>query len=354
MGGAQAVLYSLVCALKIEGHEQTIIYVHDGPYRTRFEDMNIPLMKISGIISWFDPIALFRLYKAIHSFRPDCIHTVLWAANFMGRCIARLLHIPCVVSFHNNQSIQGPIRTALDRCISYDGIYAIAVSSEVRDSFSTVIPREWIVIQNGIDVASIQHKSAYSRKTREDLDLDSSHFVIGSVGRFHPVKRWPYLFDAFNSFYVKNPQARLIIIGSGGLENELRAYAQKIGISEAVRWIVGKTALDYYHLFDCFSLASEREGISIALLEAMCLAIVPIVTHVSVQHPVIEHGVTGYVANCHDGGDIATQWQLIKDDISLKVCLAKNAQRFAMTRYGATAMIAAYKGVFQKMIAEKK
>ncbi len=348
VGGAQAVLYDLVVHLKKRGHEQTIIYMHDGPYRERFQTIAIPLKQVTGIISVFDPICLLRLIILLRQLRPACVHTVLWAANWFCRLAARLLSISCVTSLHNNYDQNGTMRILLDQVMPYRSCALVAVSDEVKRSFNNAHATisNITVIPNGIDVIAISDRAHAQQKIREQLNLSPDDFVIGTVGRFHPVKRYPLLFDAFSLVHTQYPQTRLVVIGEGVQEQFLRVYAKSCNIDPFVRWVVGQPAYGYYRLFDCFVLASEKEGISIALLEAMSLGILPIVTYHNTQHPVITHGHNGYVAKSAN----ATQFAL-----SIGACITNNqystkmrqyAQQTVRERFAVRAMIAAYNRLF--------
>lgn len=348
MGGAQAVLYDLVVQFQKMGYEQTIIYMHDGPYRQRFEKRGVSVQKVNGVIAPFDPVCLYHLIREMRKTRPDCVHTVLWAANWLGRLAARLLAIPCVASLHNNYDQNGTVRALLDRIVPYHNRAIVAVSEEVAQSFAHVYPAvsPVTVIPNGIDMQAVRKRAVAQHKTRAQLGLSNEHFVIGSVGRFHPIKRYPFLLDVFAHIHKTYPHARLLLVGGGPQEQQLREYAEKLKIGPFVRWVVGQQAYGYYRLFDCFVLSSEKEGISIALLEAMSLGIPPVVTYHTGQHPVITDGVTGHVAKSNNATDCAGKIGLYITNKMDAQSVGKSAQQVVRDCFAIDSMIAAYNRVF--------
>ena len=352
-GGAQVVLEILVRALADQGHTQVIIYLYDGPYRQVFEQMGVPVYKVGGLISSFDPVSFYRLYHLIKEIKPDIIHSLLWATNFMVRAIARKLGIPCVLSLHNNLEQNGRVRNTLDRLVSYQSHRIVAVSSEVKDSFYAYQPgREAVdVIENGIDCELLARVQPLSR---EMFGLLPDHFVIGSVGRLVPLKRYPLLFDAFALLLKRCANVRLVIIGTGHQEKELRAYALTIGIDHALVWIINKPALPYYLLFDCFALTSAKEGISMALLEAMGLGIVPIVTYDTLTHPVISDMHNGIVAHGKNATGVADILERLWGDRELRKKLSGNAQRTIWSRFAKKRMIAAYLALFESTLQQEQ
>ena len=266
----------------------------------------------------------------------------------MGRAAARLCSIPCVVSLHNNYDQNGTIRRLIDRCIPYRVHAIIAVSDEVKLSFmQTYTHAKVTVIHNGIDGATVKSAAHAQQKTRAQLDLADANFVIGTVGRFHSIKQYPFLFEVFALVHARNPQARLVVVGHGEQEKELRHLAKKLNIAPFIRWIIGKQAYGYYNLFDCFVLASHKEGISIALLEAMSLGVIPINSYHSAQHPVIIEAQNGRVAKAGKATDFAAKIEECRASNELSITLAKNAQRDVQNRFAIKSMIAAYSRIFE-------
>ena len=351
IGGAQAVLYDLITQLKKKGYQQTLIYLHDGPYHQRFTSEGIPLIQLRGIVTPFDPTAWYRLVAIMRRLKPDCIHTILWGANWLGRLAARLLGIYCVVSLHNNYDQNGTIRIFLDRLLSYKTAQIIAVSHEVKESFQRYCPAaELTVILNGIDVEKLEWKADHEEIKRSVLNLLPEHFVIGSVGRFHAVKRYPLLLQAFAQFKQNAPNARLLLVGAGQEEMKLRALAEQLKISQEVRWAIGEPAYRYYRLFDMFVLTSKKEGVSIALLEAMALGRCCVVTYHVADHPVLKNNHNGGVAQVQKATDLSAFLYDQYHNKKLRGAMGKAAQRKVQEHFSINRMIAAYEGVFKSHV----
>lgn len=351
-GGAQAVLYDIVQGLAKRDYQQSIIYLHGGPYVDAFAASGIPMYQIKGFVSPFDPIAINNLYVLLQKINPSLVHTVLWAANWMGRIVTQRLKIPCIAALHNNYEQNGWVRNFLDRIVPFSNEAIIAVSEEVKASFyqwqKTTSP--CIVIRNGIDNKAFQQQLPLSR---DALGLQADHFIIGSVGRFAPIKRYPLLLEAFALLYTKYSQARLLLIGGGPQEKMLRAQAQQLGIIDAIRWVMNKPAAPYYGLMDCFVLASEREGISIALLEAMSCNVACVVTYATTQHPVLENMHTGIVVCPSNATLLYQNMRILITNNSIRKQLAKNAQQLVENDFNCHRMVNAYDRLFHAYCMQK-
>lgn len=346
VGGAQAVLYNLVVNLPPSSFIQHIIFIHDGPYRDQFQHTGAQLHHVKGTIISYDPLLFYRLVKLLKHLKPDCLHTLLWSANWLGRLAAQLLAIPCINSLHNNSDHIGITRTIFDLCIP-NPRYTIAVSHEVKESYKHLSKQIPItVIPNGIDIDTLQHQVKTSRITKSSLGYTDDHIIIGSVGRFHPIKRYPFLLESFACLAAYNKHVRLIIVGSGQA-HYLVDLAHKLHIAHLVTWIINQPAYNYYHLFDWFILSSEKEGISIALLEAMSLGIAPIITYHSHKHPVITHGKNGIVAITQNATTFAHIIRSALENKQVQLSLGKEACKTVQSTFALAAMVQAYEHIFQ-------
>jgi len=347
MGGAQAVLYDLVTHLDAQQFEHHIIFIHDGPYRKTLAQAHIPTHQLIGFISPYNALALYRLIKLIKQINPDCLHTVLWSANWLGRIAAWWLGIRCINSLHNNVDQNGTVRTMLDK-LAPAPKQLIAVSQEVKESYTQFHPTACpiTVIPNGVDFEGIRQFARKNMLNRADLGYTKQNIIIGSVGRFQPVKRYELLLETFKLLHTENSGVRLLLIGSGPQEQELRNKALALGISQFVRFATNQRAYPYYPLMDLFVLSSQKEGISIALLEAMSYGVPPVITYHSSTHPVVIHKQNGYVAKTSKATSFAYTLRPLIADTSLRKQIGSAAQTTIKTRFNIPAMVAAYEKIF--------
>jgi glycosyltransferase involved in cell wall biosynthesis len=172
------------------------------------------------------------------------------------------------------------------RCRRADAFVAISksIEQELWDAWrsGTIRPsrwREWfhrtpetppiVAISNGVPIP----ETAWQRRP----DWRAAPCAV-FVGRLAPEKGLDTLIDAWPSVRVRNPEARLILIGEGpqraALEDRVKALSLTLGPGQAVE-LPGASADATSSLrgADLFVLPSREEGMSIALLEAMALGI---------------------------------------------------------------------------------
>lgn len=106
-------------------------------------------------------------------------------------------------------------------------------------------------------------------RVRQRLGIEESSLVIGHTGRFTYQKNHKRLVKIFAELYETRPDARLILVGSGPLEPEIRDLVFSLGLVDVV-FFTGKqdNVAAYLSAMDVFLLTSRFEGFCISILEA--------------------------------------------------------------------------------------
>jgi glycosyltransferase involved in cell wall biosynthesis len=201
----------------------------------------------------------------------------------------------------------------------------IAVSDGVAQSISSNVPVD--VVVHGIDLATLHHGQAARAAGRAALDLPPDAPVIGTVGNFTAKKDHASLLNAFAMVHDDRPDARLVLVGLGPLETELRNQAAALGLADAVLFTGMRD--DVFELlpgFDLFVLSSRFEGLPIALLEAMASGVAPITTRVGGIPEVITDGRDGLLVEPGDPGALATALTKLLADDAGRARLATDAR----------------------------
>jgi CDP-glycerol glycerophosphotransferase len=99
-----------------------------------------------------------------------------------------------------------------------------------------------------------------------------------SAGRMSPEKNHERLIRAFDVIHQRFPETRLVLMGTGPLQGELRTLVTELGLNAAVD-LAGQQQNPYGVIAgaDCFVLSSDYEGQPMVILESMVLG-TPVVT----------------------------------------------------------------------------
>ncbi len=344
IGGAETLLVDVVRGLSAHNFEQHIICFYDGPHAKRLRNLGVSVHLVKGLFFLYDPVFFVRLLLLIRSLRPDCIHSLLWSANFMGRLVAHLARIPIICAMHNNYDQNGFIRAILDRLTIKRSDKFIAVSYEVKNSILNRLPQiaesSINIITNGIDPSQCCSLAKKLKDTTSDIKFSDNNFVIGSVGRLVSIKNYAMFLDYLRGIIAYYPNVRFLLVGTGPEEFYLKKKIKLCNLEEHVVMIINKPAMAYYSLFDCFVLPSFKEGISIALLEAMSFSLPCIVGNHSPKHSVIKHGSNGLIVTPDD--DFTQAILSIIEDKVLRQRLSKRARETVESDFHVNNMIKSY------------
>ena len=320
MGGAETALTNFLTYTekKLPANTQhTVIYLYEGLHFEKIQKLGIPAFQLNGLVHHYDPVAFWRLIRFIKKIKPNIIHTSLWSANIMGRLAGKILGIPVISDLHGSAVDEGSFRNRLDALTAPLAHKIIAVSASVQTAYQqAVIPKiigktrrelvnqNFCVINNGIDIDQVQVLGHASPLKRSDFGWDENDFVIGSVGRLEPIKSYDVLIRA-HALLLKNKKLskspKLCLVGDGTEMHKLKSLAHSLGVMDNINFIGARCdAIKFYTLFDCFALSSKSEGLSIALLEALCFGIPIVSTHQTLQHDVIAHQTNGLLVPVGD------------------------------------------------------
>ncbi len=126
---------------------------------------------------------------------------------------------------------------------------------------------------------------------------------VVTVGRLEVFKNQKMLISAFGHFLISHPSYKLYIYGEGGARHELEQQIKNEGLEGKVV-LPGSTDSVFDSIKDArvFVLSSTYEGLSNALIEAMCIGLPCISTKVSGSTDIIKHRSNGILI---DNGSIS-------------------------------------------------
>lgn len=124
--------------------------------------------------------------------------------------------------------------------------------------------------------------------------------IILSIGRLTPWKGFCELIDIIPNILTQNPKFRLIIVGSGPLEEDLRRRIKYLRLDKFVR-LVGAIEREEIPLYlkaaDIFVLNSRYEGLSHVILEAMAAGTPIIATRVGGNAELLDNNNNGFLVD---------------------------------------------------------
>ena len=302
--GAEKQLVLLACRLPREEFDVHVVALtRSGPFAEELDEHGVRLTVLGK--RWkFDPIALWRLRKLIQLEQPDILHTWLFAANAYGRLVVgrRMRSRPKVIVSERCVDVwKSGWQLWLDQKLIGRTDRLLGNSHAVAEFYRSIgYPTDVVrVIYNGI---AIPETSTLSREALlAEVEIPVGSPVIGFIGRMARQKRCEDVIFAMALVAILRPDAHLLMIGEGPERDKLMKFAREIGIDHLVRFTGHcADAAKFLHVMDVFWLASDFEGSSNSLMEAMAAGVPCIASDIPPNRELVVDGETGFLVRVGD------------------------------------------------------
>jgi L-malate glycosyltransferase len=263
LGGAQTALFAWLQEHDRSNFEVHLAAMHGTPnslFYSRAKALKIPLTLLSP--RRWAPFYLLGLPLRMILDRYDVVHCHLFASNWLGKPLARLLGVPVVISEDQcNDTIRtrSAVVRVIDRIANRFSDRVIAVSKSIRDYLINYedVPADRIrVIPNGLPEKATSSPREFCGK------------VVGGAGRLVPQKNFERFLRIAHALQQIDAEYEFRIAGAGPLEDSLRRFAKELGLR--IEWLGAQTSLErFFGGIDFFLLTSDFEGLPMTVLEAL-------------------------------------------------------------------------------------
>lgn len=152
--------------------------------------------------------------------------------------------------------------------------YFLACSWEAgRDRFGSEIANgeSFHILKNGVDTSAMAFDPNRRASIRSELGIDEVAPVLGHVGRLTEVKNHRFLIDVFDLVRRTSPNAKLLLVGKGELDDSLHGYVKDKNLEDSVLFLgIRNDVSSLLSAMDVFVFPSFAEGLSCAAIEAQC------------------------------------------------------------------------------------
>jgi glycosyltransferase involved in cell wall biosynthesis len=288
----------------------------------------------------FDTSTLPRL---IRSLRRDGTDAVLVthhhrASLALGRIAALLARVPAnVVAVHDMDLVSlgqrvlprwavGSLAASDAMVLLSEGQRTYLHTQEGVGRHLTCSTRE-VVIHNGIVVNHPPNDVDVTR-ARRLLGVSPGDFVVGIVARLAHQKAHEVLFHAVAACTEAGvTNLRLVVIGTGDRQDELRKLAAELGIYDRTRFLGLRRDVEaLLPGLDVACLSSVHEGVPITLIEAMAAGVAIVATDTGSVAELVRDGIDGFVVPVGDTSAFAQRLQLLADDGDMRTRMGRSGR----------------------------
>ncbi len=216
-----------------------------------------------------------------------------------------------------------------------------------------VDPEKVEVIPMGVDLKGLfTPDPSVPRKTDELL----------FVGRLVEKKGVQSLLEAIPNVMEKHPTVRLVLAGSGPMEQELKQQAQRLHLSGRVDFLgmVAQTQLPALYQRATIAIfpfvvakSGDQEGFGLVQVEAMGCECPVIAGDLPAIHDIITHEENGLIFQSGNAQALADAIIKLLYDPELRARLAGKGRKSVVQKFDWGVIAEKYVGVYQKLITVK-
>ncbi len=320
------------------------------------EDVKVFEMKKGEGNSFTLPLRLAALFRRE---RVDIVHTRNWGA-IDGIIGARMAWITKVVHGEHGREVNDPDglnkkRNFLRSALSPFVCRYIAVSRDLGKWLVEVVgikKNKVATIINGVDT-ELFIPTEDKAQSKTNLGILPEEIVIGAVGRLDPVKDYTTLIKAFASLAGSYKNIKLMIVGNGPEEDNLKKCVEYAGIENRVYFMGRKDNIhDFLGVMDVFVLPSVIEGISNTILEALASGVPVIATNVGGNPELVRDNEIGFLFKPGDEGGLASLLKKYIENSRLMEIHGNAGRKKAVEDFSLDGMVKSYEKLYMSVQKE--
>lgn len=308
---------------------------------------------------WPTPSTLRAVRDAARRHRPDVIVLgASWPLGELARWLADDPGVPVVAISHGLEA--GLAGVGLGRVVGRTTRHLAALTTISDFTEDRLAPHTRCPVRRvppGVDVDRF-HPDVDGGHLRADWGVPAGAPLVGCVSRLVPRKGQDTLLEAWPALHARHPDAWLAIVGTGPLEEDLRARAaglQNIVVTGAVAWDDLPAA---HAAFDVFAmpcrtrlLGTDVEGLGIVYLEAQACG-VPVVAGDSGGAPeTVVPGRTGTVVDGRRAGPLVAAVDGLLSDADRRATWGGAGREHAVAKWSWDAIAARFHDVLRGAVA---
>lgn len=205
-------------------------------------------------------------YRVLHS------HSRSYASLYLP--VAKRHGLKTIIHSHSTSAgsgLKGAVKTVLQLPLREQADILMACSRGAGEWLygkRACKSERFVLLPNGIDMTRFAPDPELRVRYRRELGLEG-RWVIGHVGRFYDMKNHSFLLDAFQKVHEREPDAVLLLVGVGPLQQAAAEKAVALGVADQVIMTGNRDDVPaLLGAMDVFAFPSLWEGLPVTVVEA--------------------------------------------------------------------------------------
>jgi glycosyltransferase involved in cell wall biosynthesis len=311
----------------------------------------------------YNPVGLmrivYRVYKLCSVLKPDIVQTHGFHANLLGRPAAKWAGVRVIIATESalpdiernpwRRALNLPLH-GLNRLLDLGTQRIVVVSERVRRwKDRTARSPKVCVITPPCRLEAVE---GFEGK-RPEADRAGTR-VLGVVGRLSAEKGHRFLIAAMPAILVREPQAQLLVVGSGPLEAKLRAQVEALNLTEHVQFLGYLPDVQTaFSRMDLLIVPSLSDAFPLVTIEGMLMGLPVVGSHTGGIAEIIVGGETGLLVPPGDSTAIgqACRYLLSRPDVARQMGL--RGRERALAEFHPSRFVARHEALYASAVAEQ-
>jgi glycosyltransferase involved in cell wall biosynthesis len=277
-------------------------------------------------------VSAFAVRDLVRKEGVDIVHSHTRVSQVAGALACRMAGVPMVTTCHGyfKRRLRSIVDTWGDKVIAISA----AVHRHLKDDLKVKDERIELVY-SGIDMRKFSKDFSDDEigATKKYLGL-SGRIIAGTIGRMSPVKGQKFFIQAMAKVLKERPDAAAFVVGNGPDGPSIKSLAMALGIDDRISFVdsVSDTR-QMLSAMDIFVFPSVREGLGIALLEALAMSKACVASRIGGIEDIITDGENGMLTDVGDSDSIAQAVLKLMSDDGLREAIGRSGRRTVEERF---------------------
>ncbi len=369
----------IITGLSTGGAEMMLLKVLSGIDRSRFDSVVVSLRKRGAVVEKLEtlgvkvycldikrgrisPAGFIRLVMLLRKLKPDIIQGWMYHGNLAAQLSAFLLprRIPVLWNIRGSHTDLSVEKSLTAFTIWLGARLSRLPVSIVNNSRSSALDHQrklgyrsdrWVIIPNGFDTDFFFPSPDARARFRLELGLPGNAFLIGQVGRYHPVKDHDTFLVAASDLLKAHPEVHFVMVGDGmeSSNTELMKKIKAARLADSTNLLGKRNDMSYLTAaFDIASSSSAAEGFPNVIGEAMACGVPCVVTDVGDSGYIV--GNTGKVVPVRNPVAMADAWRgLIEMTREERLALGMAARHRVIENFSLGMVVRQYEHLYEEV-----